>query len=59
VDLVGAGDSFDAGFLYGYLHGWKIEKSLRLACVCGAISNQKAGGIDGQPDLEEAMSHVS
>ena len=59
VDQVGAGDSFDAGFLYGYLQGWKIEKSLRLACVCGAISTQKAGGTDGQPYLEEAMSHVS
>ena len=59
VDTVGAGDSFDAGFLYGYLNGWKLEKSLKLACVCGALSTQKAGGTEGQPDLEEAMSHVS
>jgi len=59
VDTVGAGDSFDAGFVYGYLHQWNLEKCLRLACVCGALSTQRAGGTDGQPALEEAMMHVS
>lgn len=59
VDTVGAGDSFDAGFMYGYLNNWKIEKSLRLACVCGALSTQQAGGTDGQSTLQEAMKHVS
>jgi len=55
VDTVGAGDSFDAGFLYGYLNQWSLEKSLRLACVCGALSTQQAGGTEGQPTLEEAL----
>ena len=59
ADTVGAGDTFDAGFIYGYLHNWPLEKSLRLACVCGAISTQMAGGTEGQPTLEEAMKHVS
>jgi sugar/nucleoside kinase (ribokinase family) len=55
VDTVGAGDSFDAGFLYGYLHGWSLEKSLQLACICGAFSTQSAGGTEGQPTLDAAM----
>lgn len=59
VDTVGAGDSFDAGFLFGHLNGWSLQKSLRLACVCGALSTQKAGGVNGQPTLEEAMKYVS
>ena len=59
VDTVGAGDSFDAGFLYGYLNQWSLEKSLRLACICGATSTQKAGGTAGQPTLAEAMKYVS
>jgi sugar/nucleoside kinase (ribokinase family) len=59
VDTVGAGDSFDAGFLYGYLHRWDLEQSLRLACVCGALSTRKAGGTEAQPALDEAMKHVS
>ncbi len=58
VDTVGAGDTFDAGFLYGYLNDWSLEKSLRLACICGALSTQKPGGTDGQPTLEEAMKYV-
>jgi sugar/nucleoside kinase (ribokinase family) len=54
IDTVGAGDSFDAGFIYGYLNQWSLEKSLRLACVCGALSTQQAGGTNGQPTLAEA-----
>ena len=59
VDTVGAGDSFNAGFLYGYLYKWELAKTLRLACVCGALSTQKAGGTEAQPTLEEAMQYVS
>jgi len=59
ADTVGAGDSFNAGFLYGYLHKWELAKALRLACVCGALSTQKAGGTEAQPTLEEAMAYVS
>jgi sugar/nucleoside kinase (ribokinase family) len=58
IDTVGAGDSFDAGFLYGYLNGWTLEKSLQLACVCGALSTQRAGGTEGQPTLDEAMKFL-
>jgi sugar/nucleoside kinase (ribokinase family) len=58
VDTVGAGDAFDAGFLYGYFNDWPLERSLRLACVCGALSTQQAGGTEGQPTLEEAMKYV-
>lgn len=58
VDTVGAGDSFDAGFLYGYLNAWGLERSLQLACACGALSTQRAGGTQGQPTLDEAMKYV-
>jgi sugar/nucleoside kinase (ribokinase family) len=58
IDTVGAGDSFNAGFLYGYLHNWELERSLQLACACGAISTQKAGGTQGQPTLSQAMKYV-
>ena len=59
VDTVGSGDSFDAGFIFGYLNRWGLEKSLRLACLCGALSAQQAGGTDGQPTLDAAMKYVS
>ncbi len=59
IDTVGAGDSFDAGFIYAYLSRWDLQRSLQLGCACGALSTQKAGGTDAQPTLAEAMQHVS
>jgi sugar/nucleoside kinase (ribokinase family) len=59
LDAVGAGDTFDAGFLYGWLNRWDLQKSLRFACICGALSMRSAGGTDGQPTLDEALKHVS
>jgi sugar/nucleoside kinase (ribokinase family) len=58
VDTTGAGDSFDAGFIYGYLHGWDLEKTLRLACVCGALSTRAQGGTAVQATLEEASAFL-
>jgi sugar/nucleoside kinase (ribokinase family) len=57
-DTVGAGDSFDAGFLYGYLSGFGLEKSLKLASVCGSLSTTQAGGIAGQPNISKAMPYL-
>lgn len=54
VDTVGAGDSFDAGFLYGFLNHWPLERALRLALACGSLSTRVSGGTDAQPTLEEA-----
>ena len=53
VDTVGAGDNFDAGFIYGYLHGWSLEQSLRAAVICGALSTRAAGGTNAQASLSE------
>lgn len=58
MDTVGAGDSFDAGFLYGYLNKWELEKSLRLGAVCGALSTRQSGGTAAQPTLEEALTFL-
>lgn len=58
VDTVGAGDTFDAGFLCGFLNGWSLERSLWLATACGSLSTRAAGGTAAQPTLEEALLHV-
>ena len=59
VDTVGAGDTFDAGFLYGYLNNWPLEKSLHLACVCGSLSTLAAGGTESQPTLAQAVERMA
>jgi sugar/nucleoside kinase (ribokinase family) len=56
VDTTGAGDSFDAGFLFGYLSGWPLERTLALACACGTLSTRALSGTAAQPTLEEALS---
>jgi sugar/nucleoside kinase (ribokinase family) len=55
VDTVGAGDSFDAGFIYGCLQGWPIEKTLHAATICGALSTRAAGGTTAQATLSEVL----
>lgn len=59
VDTVGAGDSFDAGFIYGYLAGFPLKKALQLGIACGSLSTRAAGGVNAQPTLEEALRYVS
>jgi len=44
VDAIGAGDSFNAGFLHGYLQQWPIDKCLRFGALTGAWSTKAAGG---------------
>jgi sugar/nucleoside kinase (ribokinase family) len=58
VDTIGAGDAFDAGFLYGYLNRWDLKLSLQLAVTCGSFSTQGSGGTAAQPTLEEALAQL-
>ena len=59
VDTIGAGDSFDAGFIYGRLNDWDLERTIRLACICGSLSTLTAGGCGGQPTLDEALPYMN
>jgi 2-dehydro-3-deoxygluconokinase len=53
VDTVGAGDGFNAGFLYGELKGWKLEKTLKFANQIGSMVVAVSGDNEGLPYLEE------
>jgi len=57
-DSVGAGDSFDAGFIFGYLAGWEPERTLKFANICGGLSTRRVGGTAGQTTVEEASSYL-
>jgi sugar/nucleoside kinase (ribokinase family) len=59
VDTVGAGDTFDSGFLYGYLHQWPLQKTLEFASICGSLSTRSAGGTQAQPTFDEVMQYVN
>lgn len=53
VDPTGAGDCFDAGFLFAWLRGDSPQTCLKAASICGALSTRRMGGIDGFPTLAE------
>jgi sugar/nucleoside kinase (ribokinase family) len=53
VDPTGAGDCFDAGFLFAWLRGDSPQTCLKAASICGALSTRRMGGIDGFPTLTE------
>lgn len=53
ADTTGAGDNFDAGFLFGVLRGEDLERALQIGCICGALSTKGHGGVEGQPDIND------
>jgi sugar/nucleoside kinase (ribokinase family) len=59
ADTVGAGDSFDAGFIYGRLLGWEVSRCLALGAATGSLSTRGAGGVDAQPTRDEALALLS
>jgi sugar/nucleoside kinase (ribokinase family) len=50
VDAVGAGDSFDAGFLHEYVRGANLEACLRAGNLAGAFSTTRSGGTEAFRD---------
>ncbi len=46
IDTIGAGDSFDAGFLCAYLNGMDIATCTRAGNISGALSTLATGGTE-------------
>jgi len=50
IDTTGCGDVFHAGFIYGLLRGWNVEKCLDRAAWAAAMVSLKLGGREGIPE---------
>lgn len=50
VDTIGAGDSFDAGFLHQFIRGMSLEACLRFGNLAGALSTTRQGGTEAFRD---------
>jgi sugar/nucleoside kinase (ribokinase family) len=48
IDTVGAGDSFDAGFLAAWLRGLGLDDCAAIGNACGRATVQQRGGVGGQ-----------
>lgn len=57
VDTTGAGDIFHAGFIYGLLRGWPLERQLNFACSAAAL-NCTASGARGRIETVEAIEQL-
>jgi ribokinase len=55
IDTTGCGDIFHAGFTYGVVQGWDVEKSLDFGAWAAAMVSRKLGGRAGIPTLEELV----
>ncbi|MCL2188419.1 MAG: sugar kinase [Defluviitaleaceae bacterium] len=58
ADTVGAGDSFNGGFIYGYLNGLSMEECLKAGTTCGSLNVSQHGGTAGQPTLAEIKNYL-
>ncbi len=56
VDTIGAGDSFNAGFLKGYLEKMPLESCASLGCATAALSTLRPGGTEAYRD--QALMHT-
>lgn len=50
VDTIGAGDSFDAGFLFAWLRGLDYSECARAGNITGALSTLRSGGTEAFRD---------
>jgi 5-dehydro-2-deoxygluconokinase len=57
-NILGAGDAFGAGFIYGRARGWDWYKAARLGNACGAIVVTKHGCANFMPTMPEVEEFV-
>ncbi|HEY1297498.1 MAG TPA: 5-dehydro-2-deoxygluconokinase [Chloroflexota bacterium] len=58
ANILGAGDAFASGFLFGHLRGWDWYRAARLGNACGAIVVTRHGCANFMPTYDEVMAFV-
>jgi sulfofructose kinase len=59
VDTTGAGDIFHAGFIYGLLQDWPLERQLEFACAAAALNCTAVGARGGIHPLEDIATLIA
>jgi 5-dehydro-2-deoxygluconokinase len=57
-NVLGAGDAFASGLIYGYLKSWDWYKAARMGNACGAIVVTRHGCANFMPYEDEALTFV-
>jgi 5-dehydro-2-deoxygluconokinase len=58
-NILGAGDAFAAGLIYGIVNKWDWYRAARMGNACGAIVVTKHGCANFMPTLDEVMDFAS
>ncbi len=58
LNVLGAGDAFAGGFLYGRLKGWDWRRAARMGNACGAIVVTRHGCANFMPAEHEALAFI-
>lgn len=58
MNILGAGDAFGGGFLYGRVQGWDWYTAARMGNACGAMVVMAHGCANFMPTLTEVMDFV-
>jgi len=59
VDVIGAGDAFDAAFISCRLRGWSLERCLEVANAAGALCVTVRGDVEAIPTFEDVERFLS
>ena len=58
LNILGAGDAFASGFIYGYLQGWDMYKACRMGNASGAQVVLQSGCANFMPYLDESLKFI-
>lgn len=58
VDTTGAGDSFRAGIVYGFLQGWDDDRLLKFATAVAALVCTRFPGVLDAPTRDEVEAFI-
>jgi sugar/nucleoside kinase (ribokinase family) len=53
LDSTGAGDTFHAGFIYGFLRDWPLQRQLQFGCAAAALNCMAVGARGGIQPVEK------
>ena len=59
LNVLGAGDAFASGFVFGLLQDWPYERAARMGNACGAIIVTRHGCANFMPTRDEVETFVA
>jgi sugar/nucleoside kinase (ribokinase family) len=59
IDTTGAGDNFNAGFIYAWLNGQSVETCLKWGNIVGGLSTTAMGGTTRKISCDEVREYLA